>query len=317
MEKTNVMAGIRLAGLVSIVLLQGCASSRAPSEYHWSDRIVMPKEVHSAPSPQMPPETGGMTAGTSRSSAGFEASDLPEIKPPVTLPSYKTYIVQKGDTLSAIARKHDVSLSEVVAINTLKNPNVLRVGQEIRLPEYARLQSAAPASASVSAAKTAPSLKAGEKYVVRSGDTLSGIASRSGVSVSDLKAVNGLKGDMIIVGQTLLLPQGAKAPAAAAVAAKKPAPAVKPETSVPAVKPAPAVAPAAAPAIEPVQPEAGEPEADEADRAVMEHIVYPGDTLEGLAETYATTVEELKALNNLEDPVELKSAQRLIVPVQE
>ena len=44
------------------------------------------------------------------------------------------------------------------------------------------------------------------QHVVRSGDTLSVIALKYGVSLSDLRRLNGIKGDRIRVGQTLKIP---------------------------------------------------------------------------------------------------------------
>ena len=45
-----------------------------------------------------------------------------------------------------------------------------------------------------------------ERYKVRSGDTLSGIATRFGVTVKAIKAANGLQGNTIRVGQVLIIP---------------------------------------------------------------------------------------------------------------
>ncbi|MDD3695644.1 MAG: LysM peptidoglycan-binding domain-containing protein, partial [Lentisphaeria bacterium] len=53
------------------------------------------------------------------------------------------------------------------------------------------------------------SAKTGEKFielVIQKGDTLSGIAANSGVSVQRLKEYNGLKNDQIRIGQVLKLP---------------------------------------------------------------------------------------------------------------
>lgn len=47
-----------------------------------------------------------------------------------------------------------------------------------------------------------------QRYVVRKGDTLSGIAKRNGVRVAQLRAVNTLRGNLITVGQKLRVPAG-------------------------------------------------------------------------------------------------------------
>ena len=46
----------------------------------------------------------------------------------------------------------------------------------------------------------------GEQYTIARGDTLSGIAERFNVRVSDLKNRNGISGEKIMVGQKLLIP---------------------------------------------------------------------------------------------------------------
>ena len=48
---------------------------------------------------------------------------------------------------------------------------------------------------------------------VEPGDSLLGIARRTGVSVADLRAANGLSGDNIRIGQTLVVPGGSAPPA--------------------------------------------------------------------------------------------------------
>lgn len=44
-----------------------------------------------------------------------------------------TYIVKKGDTLSSIAKKYDTSVSALVSLNNLSNPNKISVGQVIKI----------------------------------------------------------------------------------------------------------------------------------------------------------------------------------------
>lgn len=53
--------------------------------------------------------------------------------------------------------------------------------------------------------------ESGAEYIVRSGDTLSVIARRHGVSLADLRGANGLRGDRILVGQRLIIPESGTA----------------------------------------------------------------------------------------------------------
>lgn len=59
------------------------------------------------------------------------------------------YIVKAGDTLSAIARAHGISLNDILDANPglRENPDRINVGQEIELPDNAASSSADPAPA--------------------------------------------------------------------------------------------------------------------------------------------------------------------------
>ncbi len=45
----------------------------------------------------------------------------------------KTYTVQKGDTLSRIAKKYNATVDELQKLNGISNPNLIRVGQKLRV----------------------------------------------------------------------------------------------------------------------------------------------------------------------------------------
>ncbi len=107
------------------------------------------------------------------------------------------YRVKNGDYLGKIASRHRCTVAQIKRWNNLKNNNI-RVGQ--RLVIY-RGGSPAPSSAS-SSSKTAADSGA-STYTVKSGDTLSGIATRHGVTVGQLKEWNGLNNNNIKAGQVL------------------------------------------------------------------------------------------------------------------
>lgn len=116
-----------------------------------------------------------------------EQTDL-DIPAPVVknTSSYLTYTVQAGDTLWAIARKYNCSITEIVAANSdrIKNPNRIHAGWQLKIPK-----SGAPVSGSTPDAVLPENKKSG-RYIVRQGDTLWKIAREYGCSVSEIISLN-------------------------------------------------------------------------------------------------------------------------------
>lgn len=99
-----------------------------------------------------------------------------------------TYTLQPGDTLGAVARRHGVSVDALARANRIADPNRVFAGQVLTIP-----------GSSSPAASAAPRV-----HVVRSGDTLSAIARRYGVSVASIARANGISNpNRIVVGQRL------------------------------------------------------------------------------------------------------------------
>jgi membrane-bound lytic murein transglycosylase D len=105
--------------------------------------------------------------------------------------------VRRGDTLWSIARAHGVSLDRLARTNGLRRNGTLSVGQTLKIPgSTATLASTAPASVTPSSIT----------YTVRNGDTLSRIATKFRVSITDLLGWNGLDMSNIIKpGQRLVM----------------------------------------------------------------------------------------------------------------
>lgn len=93
------------------------------------------------------------------------------------------YVVQPGDTLSQIADRLQISRAALAGANGIADPDLILVGQRLRLPGTT------------------------EDHVVRPGETLSGIAARLGVSVTALVAVNDITDpDLVVAGRRLQVP---------------------------------------------------------------------------------------------------------------
>ncbi|MCF0241041.1 MAG: M23 family metallopeptidase [Treponema sp.] len=103
---------------------------------------------------------------------------------PVT---YQTYIVQRGDTVSGIAKRFGLSnISSLISVNGIGNVRAIGAGQKLKIPSLD-----------------------GIVYTVKAGDTLTGIAEKNKISESSILDVNDLSTEILQVGQVLFLP-GAK-----------------------------------------------------------------------------------------------------------
>jgi N-acetylmuramoyl-L-alanine amidase len=101
------------------------------------------------------------------------------------VPMPGTYRVKRGDSLSVIAQRYNVSLAALKAANSISS-NTIHVGQELTIP-------------GVGAAEQ-------EEHTIRRGETLSEIAQRYQVSLGSLRLANNITNDRIMVGQILKIP---------------------------------------------------------------------------------------------------------------
>lgn len=176
--------------------------------------------------PRRPSNSGGNTAPASNS--GFSGSatapagdgvlqpvrsqsdslfpDRSTRTPSAPLSQTIEYKVQNADSLWGISKRFNVTVDEIIAVNPGIKANAIRVGRTLNIP---RSNSSALLVRSTPAASANESSRApanGSIYKVKPGDNLSQIASRQGLTVSELKSANGLSGDMIRVGQELVIP---------------------------------------------------------------------------------------------------------------
>jgi LysM repeat protein len=130
---------------------------------------------------------------------------------PVATTPWKTVTVRPGDTLWHLAIAHRSTIYAIVEKNRLsRGGSLIRPGQKLLVPGRPAGATTAPLPArptgTPSTSPTKPS--AGDSvYVVRSGDTMSGIAKRFGVSLTKLLASNRMSSTTVIyVGQKITVP---------------------------------------------------------------------------------------------------------------
>lgn len=174
----------------------------------------------------------------------------------------RVVVVQLGDTLSEIALRHGVSVSQLMTLNAISNPNRIYPGQRLHL--------AAPPAA---APKPATAAAAPIVHVVRAGEHLTGIARRYGTTIAAIVVANQIKdASYLRVGQRLTIPT--TGPGAAA-----------------GTSPAATVA-----------------------AAGQLHVVASGETLTSIARAYGTTITAIVRTNGIADPSYLRVGQRLTIP---
>jgi LysM repeat protein len=115
-----------------------------------------------------------------------------------------THVVLRGEKLGDIARRYGMTVSDLTALNSIANPNLIYVGQVLTV--NASAPAPAPAPSVDPAAPPAPPA-AQTTHVVQRGEYLSQIAARYGVSwVAIAQANNIASPDYVFAGTTLIIP---------------------------------------------------------------------------------------------------------------
>jgi len=137
------------------------------------------------------------------------------------------YVVQAGGTLYAVALRFGVTAADIAAANNLSNPNLIFVGQRLVIPgARPSVEPAIVTDQGQGESLETPSPP--QVYVVQPGDTLFAIATRFGLTVTDLALANGIRDpNYIHIGQQLVIPP----PASSTAGAKHPAPFASVEVS--------------------------------------------------------------------------------------
>jgi murein DD-endopeptidase MepM/ murein hydrolase activator NlpD len=169
--------------------------------------------------------------------------------------------VATGETLSAIAARYNISVNDIVRANGLTNPDVIFAGQTLIIPR--------------TIGTTGDSV-----HVVQSGESLSVIARRYGITADQIAQANSISDiNRIYAGQHLLIPSGGGAESAPAATA-----------------------------------ETTGTEASAATASGIAHTVRLGDTLYRISLVYGVAVDDIIAANSLNNPNALVLGQELRIP---
>ncbi len=232
----GLVVGIHLFALVLIFANPGCSSTSKPAPTP-ADTVVTPPPTVSlpvsapapAPAPEAPlfaPATPAFNPDAAATSGGAGGVRFVPTRPgtpvagtlvaePVAdVTPTSTYVVKSGDSLWTIAKKHNLTLSQLTAANNLPANTNLKPGQKLLIPgktPHGNVAAPAPAAtaAPAKAAEPAPARAGGSgtRHTVKSGESLGGIARTYGVKAADIAVANNISDPAKIrAGMELVIP---------------------------------------------------------------------------------------------------------------
>ncbi len=146
--------------------------------------------------------------------------------------NYISYYVKSGDSLSSIAYRYGISMNVIMKINHIENANNIKINQRIYIPNtnaaVAKQSNEDKPIGTAQAQAASPQPKTTvTTHVVKSGETLSSIAYRYGVTIGSIRAANSIRNDNNIqIGQKLKITKIESVTKSA-----QPSPAVQTQTS--------------------------------------------------------------------------------------
>ena len=193
------------------------------------------------------------------------------------------HTVQPGDVVGSIAEKYEVSAAKLREWNGIKG-NLIKVGQKLVVySSKTDEQGIATTNNTKDIPKTIANTQNAKKYKVQSGDALYNIATKHGVSVTELKSFNGLTSNSINPGQELLIPSNNNVTNSKSITVSNDK--VKKDI----------------------------PKTIANTQNAKKYKVQSGDALYNIAINHGVSVTELKSLNGLTSN-SIKSGQELLIP---
>lgn len=222
---------------------------------------------------------------TAANTSSSSASNPVKTSAPTSIVATTNYKVKSGDTLIGIANSVGISPEELAAVNPNFDARTrLQRGQTIKVPVSKDLVDRQLNDKAVS-------------YKVKSGDTLTGVAQRYNIGLSDLAAANNLKTNSnLILGRTITIPANGTVSVTSTSNSNTSSTSNKSTSSTASTETASSTS-------------TGKKLGN-----TVSYTVGSGDSLIGLARKYGVSTKELADMNNIAVDTMLQRGQRLTVP---
>jgi LysM repeat protein len=212
-----------------------------------------------------------------------------------TKPAVESYRVKPGDSLTAIAKRHGLSLQELTDINRITTSTIIYPGQVLRVAKVIKT--------------SAPVENSPDSYQVLPGDSLESIARNFSITLSKLREYNGLtKSSIIYVGQLLNLKP---------VPNQQAAPVGQPPAATGAPSSTPSANPPAASSASPLSSEISSVDPMRPTGVCTVHgfhTVQAGETVSRIASVYGVSTQAVLSANSLSWSSTIYVGQRLTIP---
>jgi murein DD-endopeptidase MepM/ murein hydrolase activator NlpD len=123
-----------------------------------------------------------------------------------------TYRVTRGDTLARIAKRNHTTVGDLAGANGLKDPNRIREGQVLTIPEKGGGAPTTPATVPIAAVSDKQVVVGGDgqrRHTVQKGETLARIAAKYGTTSTELAKANNIANpNLVRIGAQLAVPGG-------------------------------------------------------------------------------------------------------------
>ncbi len=204
------------------------------------------------------------------------------------------HITEKGDSLTSLAKTFKTTPAEIKRLNPSIKNDTLYLGERLVIPRnkirpHAKKTTKAKAKTTSKVKSNIPT----KKYRIRFGDTLTGIAVKNHITLSNLLKLNGIEKDhKLLAGTFLRVPTVKKAKAKRAVSKVKVTTTKKPVAKAKPYKPSSL-------------------KINKAGQVI--YTVERGDTFQRIAEKMKMSASKLQKLNNIDDVNNLRVGQAIIV----